>query len=341
MNEAALPAEDDTHRFRRAAPFCCRVGEGPGGERFSGGRENFSFRCLPRQARPFIMREKKQRFFGKYFRGGMIMKVIRFGLAAAGLAALVLGAAGCGGDTAKSASSPAPASSAHRTLRVAGTATYAPFYFKDEAGNIVGFDADITKAVAKEIGADVTYTSIPFNELVPAIEANKADIAVSAIDMTRDRADRVNFSNMYYSKESAVILASKDNETIHDPADLAGKTVAVEKGTVYEQTARDYGAEVKAYDYHDATFRAVENKEADALITDMPAAYYYMKHGGEEKLKPAGILAGAGGFVMLLNKKDVQLQSDINQALAKLMSNGEYDKIYDKWFADVNFDSKK
>ena len=199
----------------------------------------------------------------------------------------------------------------------------------------------VCREVLEEIGADVTYTSIPFNELVPAIEANKADIAVSAIDMTRDRADRVNFSNMYYSKESAVILASKDNETIHDPADLAGKTVAVEKGTVYEQTARDYGAEVKAYDYHDATFRAVENKEADALITDMPAAYYYMKHGGEEKLKPAGILAGAGGFVMLLNKKDVQLQSDINQALSKLMSNGEYDKIYDKWFADVNFDSKK
>lgn len=269
------------------------------------------------------------------------MNAIRTGLAAAALAALVLGA-GCGGEQKKpAASAPASPAAAHRTLRVAGTATYPPFYFKDEKGNIVGFDADITKAVAKEIGADVTYTSIPFDELVPAVEANKADIAVSAIDMTRDRADHVNFSNMYYSKGNVAILAAKDNETIHDPIDLAGKTVAVEKGTVYEETARKYGAVVKGYDYHDATFKAVENGEAEAVITDLPVAYYYMKHGGEEKLKPAGVLAGSGGFVMLLNKNDVQLQSDINKALDTLMSSGEYDKLYDKWFADANFENKK
>ena len=54
-------------------------------------------------------------------------------------------------------------------------------------------------------------------------------------------------------------------------------------------------------------------------------------------MKPAGIISGSGGFVMMLNKKDEGLQKQVNEALDKLMKNGEYDKIYDKWFADESF----
>ena len=261
----------------------------------------------------------------------------------AGAAVLALGVlgtmAGCGGKQAASSApaKPAAASSAKKELKVACVATYPPFVYKDKDGKIVGFDVDITGAVAKELGAKVVYESMPFNEMVPALTSNKADIAVAAVDMTQDRADKVDFSNIYYSKENVSILARKEDNEIRGPEDLKGKKVAVEKGTGYVGTAKQYGAEVKEYDYHDQLIKAVEDNEADALILDKPVARFYLAHGASEKLKPAGIISGSGGFVMMVSKKDEGLREKVNEALDKLMKNGEYDKIYDKWFADENF----
>ena len=190
------------------------------------------------------------------------------------------------------------------------------------------------------MGAKTEYKSMPFDQLVPSLVENKADIAVAACDMTQDRAEKVNFSSIYYSKESVSILARKDDNTIHGSQDLAGKTVTVEKGTLYETTAKQIGANVKTYDYHDQLIKAVADNEADALILDKPVALFYMAHGAADKLRAAGIISGSGGFVMLLNKKDPALQKEVNEALGKLMNNGEYDKIYEKWFADTNFEKE-
>lgn len=264
----------------------------------------------------------------------------------AGAALLALAAlgvtAGCGGEPAKSSPAKAAASSAEagKTLKVACIATYPPFVYKDKDNKIIGFDVDITNAVAKEMGAKTEYKSMPFDQIVQAVADNKADIAVAACDMTQDRADKVNFSSIYYNKESVSILSRKDDDRIHGSQDLAGKTVAVEKGTVYVTAAKQLGATVKEYDYHDQLIQAVENKEADVLILDKPVALFYMAHRAADKLRAAGIISGSGGFVMLLNKKDPELQKQVNEALGKLMNNGEYDKIYDKWFADTNFEKE-
>lgn len=259
---------------------------------------------------------------------------IKAGMAVAALG-LVVSMAGCG-DKQNGSSQKAEAP-VKKELKVACVATYPPFVYKDKDGNIVGFDVDLTRAVAKEIGAEVVYENMPFNEMVPALVTNKADIAVAAVDMTQDRAEKVDFSNIYYSKENVYILARKEDNSIRDPEDLKGKLVAVEKGTLYVDTARQYGARVKEYDYHDQLIKAVENHEADALILDKPVARYYLSHGASEKLKPSGLISGSGGFVMMISKSDKGLREKVNEALDKLMKNGEYDKIYDRWFSDTNF----
>lgn len=129
---------------------------------------------------------------------------------AAVLALTVLGTmAGCGGE--KASSSPAKSAPVKKELKVVCNATYPPFAYKDEKGNIVGFDVDITKAVAKELGAKVVYEATPFDKLIPALVDNKADIAVSAADMTKDRQEKVDFSSIYYSKESVSVR----DESLH------------------------------------------------------------------------------------------------------------------------------
>lgn len=258
---------------------------------------------------------------------------LKAGMAVAALG-LAVSMAGCGDNKQNAAPKEVPVK---KELKVACVATYPPFVYKDTEGKIVGFDVDLTRAVAKELGSDVVYVSMPFNEMVPALVENKADIAVAAVDMTQDRAEKVDFSNIYYSKENVYILARKEDNSIRNPEDLKDKIVAVEKGTLYVDTAKQYGAKVKEYDYHDQLITAVENHEADALILDKPVARYYLSHGASEKLKPAGLISGSGGFVMMISKSDKGLQKKVNDALDKLMKNGEYDKIYDRWFAYTNF----
>lgn len=68
------------------------------------------------------------------------------------------------------------------------------------------------------------------------------------------------------------------------------------------------------------------------MITDEPLAYYYLGHGGAEKAKTVATVPSDDGFVILMNKEDVKMQQDINDALKKVMENGVYDQLFHKWF---------
>ena len=82
--------------------------------------------------------------------------------------------------------------------------------------------------------------------------------------------------------------------------------------------------------------------EESSEISDAPTSGTIPGSNIQWELTDGGMLliSGSGGFVMLLNKKDPALQKEVNEALGKLMNNGEYDKIYDKWFADTNFEKE-
>ena len=224
---------------------------------------------------------------------------LKITLAVAMAAGLLLGVSGCGKSAEAEKQAPASKAGTEKVLRVGGEATYPPFLFKDEHGHYVGFEMDLIKAVAKEIGAEVAYTDMPFSQFMTAVENKKVDVVISAVEGTAERAEKSAFSDVYYKKGVYCILVRKDDDRIHAADDLKGKTVTAVKGSTNEALAKKLGA---------------------AQI------------GGAEKAKTVATVPSDDGFVILMNKEDVKMQRDINGALKKVMENGVYDQLFHKWF---------
>lgn len=246
---------------------------------------------------------------------------------------ILLGMSGCAANKEGAVKENGKASGMEKVLRVGGEATYPPFLFKDEHGHYVGFEMDLIKAVAKEIGARVAYTDMPFSQFMTAVENKKVDVVISAVEGTAERAEKAAFSDVYYKKGVYCILVRKDDDQIHTADDLKGKTVTAVKGSTNEAMAKKLGAaQIVEAKYNADIFKNLEAGKADAVITDEPLAYYYLGHGGTEKAKTVATVPSDEGFVILMNKEDVKMQQDINGALKKVMENGVYDQLFHKWF---------
>jgi glutamine transport system substrate-binding protein len=237
---------------------------------------------------------------------------------------LTLGLAGCGNKQVASTS-----------LRVGTEATYAPFEIQDEKSKeYVGFDMDIARAIGKQLGIPVEVTNLAFDGLIPALDAGNIDMVIAAMSITDERKQKVAFSNSYYN--SGLIIAVKnDNAQIKSQADLVGKKIAVQIGT----TGADFshkvnGAKVTEFNSITEAFLELNNGGVDAVVNDLPVTAEYIKKAGKD-IKMVGEVMNSEAYGIAVKKSNTELQTKINKALDELKKNGEYDKIYEKWFGQA------
>ena len=220
---------------------------------------------------------------------------------------------------------------------VVGTeAAFAPFEYYDEKDRkLTGFDVDLIRAVAKEIGyKNCTIKHMDFDALIPAVNSEKADMAISAMTITENRKRVVLFSQPYY-KAGLSFIVRKDLNDVKKFEDLQGKTIAVQEDTtgfVYAEKLKDKGAVIKAYDNYDRAFVELKNGKADAVVCDLPVLKYFLKNGGSAYAKLVGEPLTAEEYGVAVAKKKPEMEKAVNQALDTLKKNGTYDKIYEKWF---------
>jgi len=114
-----------------------------------------------------------------------------------------------------------------KVLRVGTNADFAPFEFQDVSGKeYQGFDMDLIRAIAKEMGYQADIQNINFDGLIPAMESGNLDVIISGMSINDERKQKVDFSEPYY-KSGLTIVVKKDNTAINKFNDLAGKKVAV------------------------------------------------------------------------------------------------------------------
>ncbi|MDO4935871.1 MAG: basic amino acid ABC transporter substrate-binding protein [Phascolarctobacterium sp.] len=223
-------------------------------------------------------------------------------------------------------------SAAQKVLRVGTEPTFAPFEFTNEQGEFVGFDMDLIRAMGKEAGYKVEIQNIGFDGLIPAVQSNIIDCAASGMTITEARSKVVTFSNPYYTA-GLLVMVRKDNKDIKSYADLKGKNIACQIGTTGENKSRAAGGKsVTAYNTNVEACMEVVNGTADAVINDAPVVAFYLKTPAGKNCKSVGDILEAEEYGFAFNKNNVQLIKDMNKALATLKKNGEYDKLYAKWF---------
>ena len=233
---------------------------------------------------------------------------------------------GCGGEEKKAADAP-------KVLRAGTEPAFAPFEFPQEGSKeLTGFDVELVQALGQKLGYKVEMVSMGFDALIPALQAGNIDVAIAGMTITDERKKVVDFTDSYYT--SGLMIMVRKDSSVKSIDDLKGKTIACQIGTTGENKSRSVeGANVKAFNTQDEAALELKNGGADAVIGDAPVIEYYMTKAGKEFAKTVGEKMEAEPYGIAL-KKDNKLTADLNKALAEMKKNGEYDKLYTKWFGE-------
>ncbi len=220
---------------------------------------------------------------------------------------------------------------ADKTLTIAVEGTYPPFEFQTDTGELQGFDVDLMNAIARESGFKINYQNLPFAGMIPALQARSIDAAVAAMTITEERAKTVSFSRPYFRSGLAIAIRS-DDQSITGFENLNNKRISVQIGTTgAEKAAAIPGAKVRSFDDAPTAIRELLNGNVDALLHDEPVILYAINSGNVEGVKVVGKLLTEEyfGFPTPKNSPNLAL---IDRGLTKLLGNGVYAQVYQKWF---------
>lgn len=236
--------------------------------------------------------------------------------------------------TAVLASCALGAAHAEQKIVFATDPSYPPFENTTADGKIVGFDIDVANAICAEIKADCTFKPQAFDSIIPALKFKRYDAAISAMDITAQRAKQVDFTNPYYDS-SASYIASKDKDMTLAKA----KVIGVQNGTTYQQYLEEFGQNYQAKPYNTLqnAILDLKNGRVDVIFGDTAALADWMKTDkglafvGEKVQNKKYFGTGMGIAVTKGNKK---LVDELNKGLAEIKANGTYQQIYNKWMSD-------
>lgn len=223
------------------------------------------------------------------------------------------------------------------SIRFAMEATYPPFEYVDESGQIRGFDVDIANALCKEIKAQCTFNNQAFNSLIPSLKMGKFDAVISSIGITADREKQVAFTQSYYEPSGSFVAATDKHYTLND---VNGKTIGVQQASTLEQYLEDvYRGKitVKTYASIQDAFLDLISGRVDAVLADTPIAQAWLKQNNSAHYmiidKPIIDKKYFGtGYGIAVNLQNKELLNALNAALTTIKANGTYAKIMKQYF---------
>ncbi|MBD2100649.1 basic amino acid ABC transporter substrate-binding protein [Leptolyngbya sp. FACHB-261] len=243
---------------------------------------------------------------------------------------------GTGGETGATATTGTATTgatpAATGTITVATEPAFPPFESQVAGGSdLEGFDIDLLRAIGEASGLTVNFQSLPFDGIIPALQAGTVDAAVSAITITEERAKTVSFSRPYF-KAGLAIAVRADDTAITSFDSLQGKKIAAQIGTTgATEAGKISGAQVRTFDSAPLALQELANGNVDAVINDAPVTLYAIKSGNLKNLKVVGELLTEEFYGIALPKNSQNLEA-INTGLGKVIEDGTYAEIYRKWF---------
>ncbi len=222
---------------------------------------------------------------------------------------------------------------AAETLKVATSADFPPYESYNEKNEVVGFDIDIMNALAADMGVKLEWQYMNFDEIDDAIKSGKADCAISAIGITKERMEKYEFSKPYHMSGQGILINKKDIDTIHGFRDLQGKTSCVEDGSLAEELLGKYkDIKFKKYNTTVDLFKALDNKECDAVVSASPVLLNQIRLTGRKDIKMLDDIQQLTSDGIIVKKGNTALIERINTSLKNIKKSGTYAKIFKYWF---------
>ncbi|WP_436836614.1 transporter substrate-binding domain-containing protein [Marinobacter salexigens] len=212
---------------------------------------------------------------------------------------------------------------------------YEPFEYKDENGDLTGFEVDLAAAMCEEMKADCEFVIQAWDGMIPGLLARKFDLIMSSMSITPERAERVLFSEPYYNTPGGWFGPDSFNADVTDVSAMKGKTVGVQRGTTMDTFVTEEMSGVvtiKRYTTADDMVLDLEGQRLDVVFVDYPVGEQTVlsKDGFKEVGEAVKLGEGVG---VAMRKRDKDVAEEVNKALRKLKEDGTYDAIMKKYFA--------
>jgi ABC-type amino acid transport substrate-binding protein len=218
--------------------------------------------------------------------------------------------------------------------RVGLDASFPPFETLDAAGQPIGFDVDLARAIAARWGVQVQFDGIGFDGLVDAVQAGRIDSAISALPYQPERTEDVAFSDTYF-EAGLFLVTPAGSAAVGSLDDLAGRRLAVEWGSEGDVQARLLRRRFPDLvllpgDTPQAALLAVAEGQADAALIDHVSALQFVAADTRLAIRPPVIISDP--YVIALPRRAPVLQEQVAEALQALRADGTLDALVARWF---------
>ncbi|HHT28674.1 MAG TPA: basic amino acid ABC transporter substrate-binding protein [Firmicutes bacterium] len=222
-------------------------------------------------------------------------------------------------------------------IKVGSDMTYAPFeYIDPETKEPAGFDIELMLALGEAMGKEIEFVNTSWDGLIPGLNNGDYDLLISAMTITAERAESIDFSDPYFTT-GQVIVVKKGTTGINGPEDLAGKVVSVQIGTTGQFEAEKIPGikRIDTFPTMPEAYTALKQGKVDASVADELTALAEIKANPDGVEIVGGIFTAEDYGIGIKKGRKDNLLKEVNEALKKVKEDGTYDKIYEKWITNA------
>ena len=231
------------------------------------------------------------------------------------------------------ASAPAPATA---KVYVVGTdAAYAPFESQYDKAEIIGFDIDVVKAVAKKAGIEVKFVNTPWEGIFNTLAGGDRDMVVSAVTITDERKQTMDFSAPYFDAQQLIAIKATSKVSKFD--ELKKLKVGVQTGTTGDEAVSKLqgktSANIKRFESTPLALKELEAGGVDAVVADNGVIVHYVANNSNVKFKTVADASFVPEqYGIAVKKGNTELLDKLNKGMAEIKADGTYTQIYTKYF---------
>jgi len=219
-------------------------------------------------------------------------------------------------------------------LTMGTSADFYPFQFIDlETEEIVGFDVDVARHIATELGYELLVEDMNFDSLIPALRTGRFDMVLASMNATEQRRELVDFSDVYHQSSPAMVLTTRD-VSLESVEDLTGLIIGVQTGSTQSDIAEGLIYDGIAFEtlimdrIPDLVQQLITGRVDAIILDDAPAAGHVRNN---ENLVLADIIEDAEPGIAIALPQGSELTAQINEILADMLENGKMDELVEQW----------
>ncbi|WP_409361849.1 transporter substrate-binding domain-containing protein [Bartonella heixiaziensis] len=224
-----------------------------------------------------------------------------------------------------------------QTLKIASEGSYPPFSYIDSNNKLQGFDIDISHALCEKMKVECIINTQDFEGMIPGLLAKKYDAIIASLALTKERLQKIDFTDPYYNTALAVIVTKDSKITEISAEAFKGKNLGVQSNTTQAAYAEDHYASeevnIKLYPTTIEVNRDLLSRRLDVVIVDKLQALNWLKNEGKDCCQLLGTLEKTNSPIAIaLRQNNNDLKNKFNEAIKEIHLDGTYEKIMKKYF---------